>query len=152
MPVLLSLKSEGDVSASPNKSRIKTWELKPPLPTTCAGYPRIAYSFSCFIHLRKQPGKRFYASFLETCPLCLGGFDLGQLSSGAISVVSSDESSFIAALFEGVLLSNAAYLLLSLFQSPAAPRKPINNTSLFKYMCQKPTHSAYQAQGLNISS
>lgn len=52
-----------------------------------------------------------------------------------ISVVSPDESSFIAALFEGVLLSNAAYLLLSLFQSPAAPRKPINNTSLFKYMC-----------------
>lgn len=85
-------------------------------------------------------------------PQHLSGFDLGHnfpLVLLAKSVVSPYESSCTAAVSEVVLLSNAAYLLISLFTKSSGPRKPICNTSLFKYMCQKPTHSAWQARELD---
>lgn len=90
-----------------------------------------------------------------TSPQHVNVFDLGHNSPLVLlakSVVSPYESSCTAAVFEGVLLSNAAYLLISLFPKSSGPRKPIYNISLFKYVCQKPTHSDVKHRSLTLSS
>lgn len=100
-----------------------------------------------------KPGKTCHMSSPGTSLQHLSVFDLGHnfpLVLLAKLVVSPYESSCTAAVFEGVLLSNAAYLLINLFPKSSGPRKPIYNTSLFKCMCQKPTHSACQAWELDI--
>lgn len=134
-------------------ARSRRENLSPPcLPLALNMLALSAFSVTLFSWGNK-PDKMCCMSSPRTSLRHLNVFDLGHnfpLVLLAKLVVSPYESSCTAVVFEGVLLSNATYLLISLFPKSSSPRKPIYNTSFFIYMCQKPTHSACQAQEPDI--